>query len=127
MKTEINQDSVFIGGMEYTPKDSNKLAYSCDKLPYVLVRTNSAGVHVGFLKRKESTLAGVEVTLLQSRNIWYWKGAAGLSQLAMEGVKNPDECKFTMEVESRELIAIEIIPITEKAQINIGKVAIWKK
>jgi hypothetical protein len=126
MKKEISEDSVFIGGVEYTPKNSNQLA-SCDGLPYVLVRTYSAGVHVGYLKRRESTLAGIEVTLLRSRNIWYWKGAAGLSQLAMEGVKNPEECKFTMEVESRDLIAIEIIPVTESAQINIGKVAIWKK
>jgi len=32
MKTEINSDSVFIGGKEYVPKDSNQQASSVDGL-----------------------------------------------------------------------------------------------
>ena len=49
---------------------------------YVIVRTYSAGVFAGTLESKE----GKEVILSNARRLWYWKGAASLSQLAMEGV-----------------------------------------
>jgi len=50
---------------------------------YVIVRTYSAGVFAGTLVSRE----GREVTLADARRIWYWDGAASLSQLAMEGTK----------------------------------------
>lgn len=89
----------------------------------VLVRTYSAGVHFGVL----NTDPGVEIELLQSQRVWYWSGAASLSQLAMEGVKNPKECKITMPVESIFLTGvIEIIPMSETAFTNIKNVRQWK-
>ncbi len=57
---------------------------------YVIVRTYSAGVHAGVLKSKE----GKEVVLTDTRRIWYWDGAATLSQLANEGTSKPERCKF---------------------------------
>lgn len=128
MKTEINSDSVFIGGKEYVPKtEANNLAQKVDGMPFVLIRTYSAGVHFGYLSKRESTLAGIEVQLLNARRVYYWDGAASLSQMAMEGVTKPENCKMSMPVTSIDLIAIEIIPITEKAKTNLGGVALWKK
>jgi hypothetical protein len=109
-----------IKGKVNVPKEST------DKMPFVLIRTYSAGVHFGYLKRKESTLAGVEVTLADARRVYSWKGAATLSQMAMEGVKNPDECKFAMPVDSIDLVAIEIIPISVNAKTNLQNVKVWK-
>jgi hypothetical protein len=113
---------ITIDGIVYIPKNIKE-----NDIPYVLIRTYSAGVHIGYLQKKESTLAGMEVTLLKSRRIWYWSGAASLSQLAMEGVIKPEDCKFAMEVDKIDLVAIEIIPITEKAFINLKSVKEWKK
>jgi len=93
-------------------------------LKYVIVRTYSAGVFAGYLKKRK----GREVTLLNARRLWYWEGAASLSQLAMEGVSWPDKCKFPCEVNRVKLLeAIEILDTTEKAQKSIGEVPIWKK
>ena len=115
-----------INGTIYVPKNENQLAEKIDDMPFVMVRTYSAGVFFGYLSRRESTLAGVEVTLLQARRVYYWAGAMTLSQLAMEGTSKPDDCKFPLPVNSIDLIAIEIIPITEVAEKSLNNVKIWK-
>ena len=93
-----------------------------DNLKYVIVRTQSAGVFAGYLESR----TGSEVVMRNARRLWYWSGAASLSQLAEEGVKNPTECKFPVEVNRIELLeAIEILDVTKKAQENIAEVPIW--
>ena len=103
-KTTINTNSVFINGKEYLPKDSinSNPVYNTEGLPLVMIRTYSAGVHFGYLSKKVSTLAGMEVTLLNARRVYQWSGAMTLSQLAMEGSTKQDDCKFTMEVSKIE-------------------------
>lgn len=89
---------------------------------YVIVRTYSAGVFAGELESRN----GQEVVLLNARRLWYWDGAASLSEIAMHGVSKPDECKFPCEVNRVELLqVIEILDVTEKARENIKKVPIW--
>lgn len=91
---------------------------------YVIVRTYSAGVFAGVLKSQN----GQEVILENARRLWYWKGAASLSQLATDGTSDPKGCKFPVEVESVNLLqAIEIISTTQKAQDSIASVPIWKE
>lgn len=91
---------------------------------YVIVRTYSAGVFAGTLKRKVAN----EVELHNARRIWYWKGAASLSQLAEEGTKTPTECQFPAEVSKVLLIGvIEILKVSDKAEKSIKEVPIWKK
>jgi len=92
-------------------------------MKYVIVRTYSAGVFAGYLDSKN----GREVVLLNARRLWQWSGAASLSQLAMEGVKNPNECKFPVEVVRVELLeAIEILDTTSIAEKSIKEVPVWK-
>ena len=114
-------DSITINGEEYVKKTS---AESLDGKPYVIVRTYSAGVFAGFLKERN----GKEVELVEARRLWYWKGAASLSQLAVDGVSSPGECKFPCPVPSVLLLeAIEIIPCSAKAKASIEQVEIWQK
>ena len=88
-----------------------------------VVRTYSAGVFFGTLVERN----GKEVVLSDARRLWYWEGAASLSQLANEGVKKPEKCKFPASVESVLLTeAIEIIPATEAAIASIAAVKEWK-
>lgn len=90
----------------------------------VIVRGDRTGVFYGTLLEKE----GKEVKLGDCRRLWYWDGAASISQIAEEGVKCPENCKFTVSVKSLVLTdAIEIIPCTDAAIENIEKVAIWKR
>lgn len=90
----------------------------------VLVRTYSAGVFAGLLKSRK----GKEVVLHQARRIWYWKGAASLSQLAVDGTSCPTECKFPVAVPEVMLTeAIEILAVTPKAWASIQSVPTWKQ
>ena len=89
-----------------------------------MVRTYSAGVFLGTIKERN----GKEVLLGNARRIWYWDGAASLSQLASEGTSKPQNCKFPMAVDEVLLTeAIEIIPATEAAIASIASVPVWKK
>lgn len=94
------------------------------KYPYVIVRTYSAGVFAGYLKDRE----GKEVTLIDARRIWYWAGAASLSELAQRGTSKPDDCKFPCTVDQVILTeAIEILSVTVAAKSSIEGVPVWTK
>jgi len=91
---------------------------------YCMVRTFSAGVFAGTLISKE----GKECVLSNARRMWYWDGAASLSQLATEGTKKPINCKFPCPVESILLTdVVEIILITKIAEKSINEVPIWEE
>ncbi len=94
-----------------------------DGKEYVIARTYSAGVFAGYLEKRK----GKEVTLINARRLWSWSGAASLSQLAMEGTKRPNDCKFPCPV-NRVILTemIELLPCTEKACESIKGVKIWK-
>ena len=88
----------------------------------VMVRTNSAGVFAGVLKSRKSS----EVVLVNARRIYYWTGAATLSQLSQEGTSSPETCKFPEAVPEVTLLGvIEIIPMSKKAVDSIASVKIW--
>jgi len=119
--------SITIDGVEYIAKSeagNNQPAKTFKGLKYCIVRTYSAGVFAGYLKEKKDQ----EGIVLNARRLWYWKGAASLSQLSVDGVSAPSECKFPCEVESVELTQIiEVIPCTKKAQDSIANVPVWKE
>lgn len=90
---------------------------------YYIIRGDRSGVFFGTIKRR----AGQEVEIENARRLWFWSGAASLSQLAAEGVKNPRNCKFTVTVPSIVVLdAIELIPCQPAAVENIKGVQEWK-
>jgi hypothetical protein len=92
------------------------------KKKYVIVRTYSAGVFAGNLESRE----GQEVVLSDARRLWYWAGAASLSQLAVNGTSRPNDCKFPVAVPRIELLqAIEILDVSAQAEASIKAVKIW--
>ena len=91
---------------------------------YVIVRGDRSGVFAGTLVSRKSR----EVELTGARRIWYWNGAASISELAQRGTSRPKDCKFPAPV-TRILIldAIEVIPVLPVAKKSIESVAIWTK
>lgn len=90
----------------------------------VIIRGDRSGVFFGTLAEKE----GREVKLTNCRRLWYWDGAASISQLATDGTTRPQNCKFTVSVDEIVILdAIEIIVCTDKAAEKIEKVAEWKR
>ena len=95
-----------------------------DGMKYIICRTYSAGVFAGYLESRN----GQEVILRNARRLWYWEGAASLSQAAMEGFSKPLHCKFPCEVDRVELLnAIELLDCTRAAQDSIASVKIWQQ
>lgn len=91
-------------------------------MKHVIVRTYSAGVFAGYLFREN----GQEATLKNARRIFYWDGAASLSELAVKGTGKPENCKFPIAVPEIGLKqVIEIIPTTKVAQKSIEGVSEW--
>lgn len=91
---------------------------------YCIVRSARAGVFAGTVTHRN----GQEITMTNARRIWYWDGAASLSQLAIHGTSKPENCKFPEAVPSVMLLeVIEILPATEAAEKSIKGVAEWVK
>jgi len=119
----MNPRVISIDGQDYIPV-TDKKAETFKGMEYKIIRTYSAGVFAGYVESRK----GKEVVIRQARRLWYWKGAASLSQMAIDGVGSPDECKFPEAVDTILVIeAIEIIDVTEKARESIQGVKVWKK
>ena len=115
---------ITINGEVYIKKSEvPAMAEKRDGMEYCIVRTYSAGVFAGYVESRN----GKECVVRDARRIWYWDGAASLSQLAVDGTSKPEGCKFPAEVDKVILTeAIEIITCTEKARLSIKEVPVWE-
>ena len=84
----------------------------------VIIRTESAGVHFGYLVEKTDTPAGMQVTLVRSRRIWQWAGAWTLSEIAVLGL-DISTSKVAEPVAGIFSPVIEILYCTESAIRNL--------
>lgn len=108
--------NVIIDNIEYAPvvKQAEK---------YHIIRSRDAGVFAGEI----ASIDGTTVTMKSCRRLWYWSGAASLSQMAQEGVKKPDGCKFSVRTANHTVLGVcEIIPCTTDAMKIIESVPEWK-
>lgn len=113
-------EEIILNGKTYVEKKESK------PTDYSIVRSYAAGVFCGRVESMQDGLGGMKVKLLDARRLWYWKGAASLSQLSIDGV-DTSESKFPEAVESVELFnVVEILPCSEKAKKSIDKVKVWK-
>jgi hypothetical protein len=88
--------------------------------PYVIVRTTNAGAFAGYL----TTPIDRKVALTEARRLWFWSGAASLSELAKKGPANPELCKFPVAVDVTLLEVIEVIDASEGGEA-IRAVPVW--
>ena len=124
----MDNDTMMINGEEWVRNASikaegaNVMAPMEDGLRYCMVRTYSAGVFAGYVE----SMDGKHAVLRHARRIWYWDGAASLSELATHGTSKPGKCKFPCEVERVELTeVIEVIDVTAEAKASIEGVPVW--
>jgi hypothetical protein len=115
-------NTVIVDGIQYVPINIKTEDSNLGK--YCIVRTYSAGVFAGYIDYK----GGKEGIVYNARRLWYWDGAASLSQLAVDGVSKPENCKFPCVVSKIILTEIiEILECTLKAQKSIKEVPIWER
>ena len=95
--------------------------------PYVIVRCRDAGVHAGYLKSQNSQ----EVILTNARRIWYWTGAASISEIAVYGL-NPAKssgskiCAVIPETKLRRSDVCEINVCCPEGQASIEGAPVWR-
>lgn len=89
---------------------------------YVLVRGDKSGVFMGRVQELEKTT----IHLNDCYRIWAWSGAASLSELAIEGVANPKDCKIPKPTNNHMVLdVIEVIEVSSKALASIKAVKPW--
>ena len=117
-------ETIEIDGVRFVKAESEQEVAS--GLECVIARARDAGVFVGYLQEESADTN--RVVLRNARRLWYWAGAATLSQLSQEGVKLPDQCKFPREVPHVVLFNVcELLPVTQVAKASIDKVKVWEK
>lgn len=121
-------DMIELNGKKYVlatkAKEHRVSPVNIGKQKPVIARTYSAGVFFGYLKSHN----GKEVVLLKARRLWYWDGAASLSELAMRGTSKPQNCKFPVAVDEVLVTeCIELLPVTKEAEASINGVAVWSR
>jgi len=92
------------------------------KTKRVVLTRSTAGIFVGNLENYENK----EATLTDARRLWYWTGAASLSQLAQEGTSRPKDCKVPCAVD-RVIITdvMEMLDVSDAAQKTLNKIPVW--
>ena len=118
-------NEIIINGEKYIKESEIKTAEKLDGMKFCVVRTYSAGVHIGYVK--EFGIKNPQhATLINSRRLHYWADACSLSQVAMDGVGKGS--RIAMAVPEIELTdVIEIITCSEKAKSFFEQAAVWKK
>ncbi len=119
----MTPETIKIDDVTYVRSDKAEAEKDLSGYPYRIVRTRYAGVFAGYLV----SLEGQTAKMKDARRIWYWSGAASLSQLAIDGTSNPKECKFPAPINVELFEVIEILEVTEKAKKSIKGVAIWEQ
>lgn len=87
-----------------------------------IVRGDRSGVFFGTVKE----INGQTVVMENVRRLWYWDGANSISDLAIQGTKKPNNCKFTKVVENVIITdVIEINQCSNEAIANLENVKSW--
>lgn len=97
-----------------------------DPNQFYIIRAANAGVFLGKIEHLENGTA-----LCNSiRRLYYWSGALDVTQIALEGVRNPVYCKFSVQLTQKDkstiFNVIEFHPASETALSSINSVKPWK-
>lgn len=91
-----------------------------------IIRAEKAGVFIG----KITSVVGTTYTLTNLRRLFYWRGALEVITIAVEGVSDLANCKFSAQLGDNDVSTVhnvlETHPMSEKALEIINKVPTWK-
>lgn len=97
------------------------------KSQFHIVRAEKAGVFLCHVVSSDSNT----YTVTSLRRIFYWSGALDVSMLAKEGVTNPRQCKFSVQLGEDDASTIhnviEAHPVSDKALEILNNVPVWTK
>ena len=108
-----------------TPKEPSQGAAFTPHIGKVcIVRTYASGVFMATVVAQDGRM----VELKDSRRLWSWKAADGisLSAVAVDGV-TPSQCRFPQPVPAQTILdALEIIPASDKCVSSVNGTPVAK-
>lgn len=117
-------NEITLNGQQYVLKEFGDFTNA--GMTPVLIRSYDSGVHFGLLKQEQHTPAGIIVDLVQSRRVHYWSGAASLSQLAIDGIQNPDDSRIAKPLPFIRIGRVcEIIPTSPNLFVTLQNLPEW--
>ena len=119
-------ETMMIDDVKYVREDSvASIAPEVDGMKYCVVRTYSAGVHIGYVK-SFGEKHPQHAKLINSRRLYHWSGACSLSQVAMDGVESSSKIAVVIpEIDLTDVV--EVIPCSSKAAEFFKGAKEWKK
>jgi len=105
-------ETIKINEIEYIRKDS--ILAQATKSADSIIRTFSAGVHVGEVVSVENQ----KITLKNARRIWKWAGAFTLNAVATSGVTRKESRISVPVPEICLLDCVEIIPVLDGVDLS---------
>jgi hypothetical protein len=84
--------------------------------PLSIVRTDSAGVHIG----EVVSLEGKKCVLKNARRLWRWRGANTLNEVALTGVLMTEYTRISQIIPHEITLteAIEVIPVADGVRLE---------
>lgn len=87
---------------------------------FCILRTYSAGVHMGIVAELCSSAGGTSAIVHDCRRLWSWTKAFTLNEISQEGAS--EESRISNAVPEILLTeVIEVIPCSEKATANLRR------
>ena len=111
-------ETMMIDDVKYVREDSIKQqAEKVDGLEYAIIRTRMHGVVAGYVKSYKQG----EITVLNSRRIWYFKGCQTLEEMAVYGTTDIENCNITPVAPKTTIVEdFSIIYASEKCRKQIA-------
>lgn len=93
---------------------------------FYIIRAERAGVFIGKISFMEGGTIGVNAL----RRLYRWGGALDVTMIAANGVSNPSDCKFSVQLPDTDLSIItnvvELHQLSEKALTSLNAIPVWK-
>lgn len=110
-------DIILVNGVRYHAEKEKS------EHPWVIVRSAKAGVFFGELDE----INGNSVVLNSSRNFLSGQ-EGGMSEVAVNGARNPSDIKLRIAVKKRLIFGVkDIMHVTEKAQKSLQEYPVWSE
>ena len=121
-----NQNEIELNGEIYIKKSSvENMTHSIEEdeenHPYCIFRGHECGVHAGYLVESQVFGSPNAFKVAKARRLWRWDSKFTLTELANNGVRKAENCKFSEPSKNDVLLldVFEILSCTKESAIRL--------
>lgn len=117
-----NQNEIELNGEIYIKKSSVEnmnpsIEEDEEKHPYCIFRGHECGVHAGYMVESQVFGSSNAFKVAKARRLWRWDSKFTLTELANNGVRKAENCKFSEPSKNDVLLldVFEVLSCTKEA------------